>query len=72
MNKRLSLSACALTLALAINSGWAIAQSQGNQGNQQSHGYNAPEIDVGSGGSAIALIAGVMLVLSERSRRSSK
>jgi hypothetical protein len=71
MSKKLWSAAGAIVLALAMNSSWAVKPNPGGGGDPPGQ-VKVPEINVGAGGSAIALLAGTLLLMRERARRSAK
>lgn len=72
MNTRLGLLASAVFIMLATSTAWAKPDNQngcGPSGGQPQKCVAAPEIEASSGASAIALLTGVVFLISERSRR---
>jgi hypothetical protein len=67
-SKNILLGAAALLLA--STTGWAAPHGQpsAHQDEHEGHIAKAPEIDASTGVSAIALLAGVVLVLREKTR----
>ena len=68
-NKLLLAASAGLMLALAGNV-MGKDKDYKDKYKDKVHKVSAPEIDVGSGGSAIALIVTAMLLAAERSRRT--
>jgi len=76
MKKRLRsvLIASAATMLLAAGNCWAVSGNQngcGPSGGKPPKCNQVPEIDVGAGGTAIALLVSALLLAAEKRRRSS-
>lgn len=78
--KRQTLIASAVTMLLVAGNCWAAASTQGCiSSGGKANGCpsetipvtGAPEIDIGAGGGAIALLVGALLLAGEKRRHSS-
>lgn len=82
MKVRQTFLACATVMALTTSPVWADRDNNHNRGDKVDKGdwggktedghFKAPEIDAASGTSAIALLAGVLFLMSERKSRSKR
>jgi hypothetical protein len=70
MKTQLRFLAGAVLIMLATGNAWALGSKPPLVTPGQARQVAAPEIDAASGTSAIALLTGVLLLMSERSRRS--